>query len=167
MSSSRLIVRNIATTGGRTTVKVEPEFWDALQEISVREGLSINALFREIDETRGENGRTSACCVFILQYYRFAATETGHAAVGHGPILEHPGTSMHPNQSSAWKGQLADAATGIFTPSSPTTEAVPAVDVTAIYAKIGELTLENDFLADVLRKAGLPSTRRRLAGSES
>jgi hypothetical protein len=34
------------------------------------------------------------------------------------------------------------------------------VDVKVLHAKIGELTLENDFLSGALGKAGLPSARR-------
>ena len=36
----------------------------------------------------------------------------------------------------------------------------PAVDLMVLHAKIGELTLENDFLAGALGKAGLPSAKR-------
>ena len=36
----------------------------------------------------------------------------------------------------------------------------PAVDLTVLHAKIGELTLENDFLAGALGKAGLLSAKR-------
>ena len=40
-------------------------------------------------------------------------------------------------------------------------EAAPAVDVKTLHAKIGELTLENDFLSGALGKAGLlPSAKR-------
>jgi hypothetical protein len=36
----------------------------------------------------------------------------------------------------------------------------PAVDVKSLHAKIGELTLENDFLEGALNKAGLLSAKR-------
>jgi transposase len=36
----------------------------------------------------------------------------------------------------------------------------PEVDVKALHAKIGELTLENDFLESALIKAGMLSARR-------
>ena len=36
----------------------------------------------------------------------------------------------------------------------------PAVDLKALHAKIGELTLENDFLEGALSKAGLLSAKR-------
>jgi transposase len=45
-------------------------------------------------------------------------------------------------------------ATGVLT------DPAPAVDVKGFHAKIGELTLENDFLSGALRKAGLLSAKR-------
>jgi transposase len=39
-------------------------------------------------------------------------------------------------------------------------QAAPAVDVKALHAKIGELTLENDFLEGALSKAGLLNAKR-------
>jgi hypothetical protein len=41
------------------------------------------------------------------------------------------------------------------------TEAAPAVDVKTLHAKIGELTLENDFLSGALGKAGLLASAKR------
>jgi transposase len=38
--------------------------------------------------------------------------------------------------------------------------AIPAIDVKSLHAKIGELTLENDFLEGALTKAGLLSAKR-------
>jgi hypothetical protein len=38
--------------------------------------------------------------------------------------------------------------------------ASPSVDVKALHAKIGELTLENDFLEGALSKAGLLNAKR-------
>jgi transposase-like protein len=67
---------------------------------------------------------------------------------------------VHPNQITAWKGQLVDAAAGLFSSGSATPDAAPAVDVKTLHAKIGELTLENDFLSGALCKAGLLSAKR-------
>jgi len=53
---------------------------------------------------------------------------------------------VHPNQVTAWKAQLEGGASDVFGAGSPAT-AAPAVDVKSLHAKIGELTLENDFLA--------------------
>jgi len=40
------------------------------------------------------------------------------------------------------------------------TPATPTVDVKSLHGKIGELTLENDFLEGALTKAGLLSAKR-------
>ena len=65
---------------------------------------------------------------------------------------------VHPNQITSWKAQLAEGATELF--SGGTAAAGPSVDVQRLHAKIGELTLENDFLAGALGKAGLLSVKR-------
>jgi transposase-like protein len=67
---------------------------------------------------------------------------------------------VHPNQITQWKGQLLDGAAGVFGSGGSTPPATPAVDVKSLHAKIGELTLENDFLEGALTKAGLLSARR-------
>ena len=61
---------------------------------------------------------------------------------------------VHPNQITQWKAQLEGGAADVFGSGSGTA-AEPAVDVKALHAKIGELTLENDFLSGALGKAGL------------
>ena len=66
---------------------------------------------------------------------------------------------VHPNQIAQWRTQLLDGASGVFGDTKP--EAAPAVDVKTLHAKIGELTLENDFLSGALGKAGLLASARR------
>ena len=63
---------------------------------------------------------------------------------------------VHPNQITQWKSQLQENATEAFGGD----EKEPPVDVKRLHAKIGELTLENDFLEDALTKAGLLSAKR-------
>ena len=72
-------------------------------------------------------------------------------------LAEH--FDVHPNQITQWKVQLQELAANVFGPGGQGT-AQPAVDVKALHAKIGELTLENDFLEGALTKAGLLSAKR-------
>jgi transposase len=67
---------------------------------------------------------------------------------------------VHPNQVTSWKAQLEGSAAGVFGPGSGNAAAQPTVDVKSLHAKIGELTLENDFLEGALSKAGLLSAKR-------
>ena len=67
---------------------------------------------------------------------------------------------VHPNQITTWKEQLEAGAAEVFGPRAGTADRTPPVDVKALHAKIGELTLENDFLEGALSKAGLLNARR-------
>jgi transposase-like protein len=67
---------------------------------------------------------------------------------------------VHPNQITTWKAQLECGAADVFGPGGGNGSVPPAVDVKSLHAKIGELTLENDFLEGALTKAGLLSAKR-------
>lgn len=66
---------------------------------------------------------------------------------------------IHPNQITQWRDDLLAGAASLFERGH---EGLPeaAVDVKALHAKIGELTLENDFLEGALIKAGMLSAKR-------
>jgi transposase len=67
---------------------------------------------------------------------------------------------VHPTQITAWKAQLVEGAAGLFGAGSVGKSSEPEVDLKTLHAKIGELTLENDFLSAALGKVGYPSARR-------
>ncbi len=64
---------------------------------------------------------------------------------------------VHPNQIAQWKSQLLEQASSVLEQGG-TKE--PSVDVKTLHAKIGELTLENDFLEGALTRAGLPGAKK-------
>jgi predicted DNA-binding ribbon-helix-helix protein len=71
-------------------MRLEPELWDALLEVCQREGRDLNQVIRNVDSMRFAGTRTSAVRVFLLHYFRCAATEMGHVMAGHGPNAERP-----------------------------------------------------------------------------
>ncbi len=67
---------------------------------------------------------------------------------------------VHPNQIGQWRSQLLEGAAGVFGAEKGEAKTASSIDVKTLHAKIGELTLENDFLEGALTKAGLLSARR-------
>ena len=84
-SGSTLVSRNITVTGRRTSVRLEPEMWRALKEISARENCSIHELCSLISFRKNRRtSLTAAIRVFLMLYFRAATTEDGHGKAGHG-----------------------------------------------------------------------------------
>ncbi len=82
---SSLVSRNVTIAGHRTSVRLEPEMWAALQEIARREDRSLNVICTTVDERKGPDGSlTAAIRVFVMAYFREAATDEGHRRAGHG-----------------------------------------------------------------------------------
>ena len=67
---------------------------------------------------------------------------------------------VHPNQITTWRTQLLEGAAGVFGGGGAHAGAEPAVDLKSLHAKIGQLALENDFLAGALTKAGMLSAKK-------
>lgn len=65
---------------------------------------------------------------------------------------------VHPNQVSAWKAQLVERAVEVFGAESDEPDLKPVVK--ELHAKIGELSMANDFLSGALGKAGMLSAKR-------
>jgi putative transposase len=68
-------------------------------------------------------------------------------------LAEH--FDVHPNQIATWKTQLQDGACDVFNPGVGSVAGHPAVDMKSLYAKIGELTLEHDFLRRHAHQGGI------------
>lgn len=58
--------RSLTISGHRTSLSLEPEFWEALRKAAAERKLSLAELVSEIDQTRGERNLSSAVRVWLL-----------------------------------------------------------------------------------------------------
>lgn len=77
---STLVNRNVTVNGHRTSMRLEPSMWDALDEICRREGATIHKLCSMVDSIRAQSSLTAAMRVFILTYFRAAENSASHQA---------------------------------------------------------------------------------------
>jgi|LNFM01.1.fsa_nt_gb predicted DNA-binding ribbon-helix-helix protein len=82
-----LVSRNVTVSGRRTSIRLEQEMWDCMAEIARRERLSIHQIASVVAAIRQGSSLTAKLRVFIVGYFRAAATEAGHAHAGHGQSL--------------------------------------------------------------------------------
>lgn len=98
-----LVGRSVKLFGRPTQIRLEPSYWEALDEICRREDLTVDELCSDLkdrldEQTKRVRGVASvslanAVRVFIVGYYRKAATEKGHDRAGHGrgdPFVSTP-----------------------------------------------------------------------------
>lgn len=52
--TTRPIKRSLTLHGHRTSVTLEPEFWEAFARLAAAEGMSLNALAAAVDDERAE-----------------------------------------------------------------------------------------------------------------
>ena len=64
--TSRPRKHSLTLQGHRSSVSLEPEFWEAFRALARRRGMGLNALASEIDNTRGARGLASAIRVAVL-----------------------------------------------------------------------------------------------------
>ena len=79
---STLVSRNIIVSGHRTSMRLERAMWDALFEVCRSERKTIHAICTHVDQMRDESSLTAALRVFIMTYFRLAATVVAAAAAG-------------------------------------------------------------------------------------
>ena len=104
MGPSRLVNRNVTALRGRTSMRLEPELWVALEEICRRERIAIGEVVKRVEQLGIPGGRTSAVRVYVLRYFKEAATEAGHRLAGHGTEQEHA-----PVAESGWRPDYPSA----------------------------------------------------------
>ena len=88
--------------GRRTSLRLENDVWEALEEICEREDMTVHEVCTLIDQRRKGSSRTAAVRAFILRYFREAASDIGHSHAGHGKLA----AQMHENAVSSKDGNL-------------------------------------------------------------
>ena len=66
---------------------------------------------------------------------------------------------VHANQIGTWRKQLLEHAGEVFDNGSPSLDDAER-QIRDLRAKVGELTMERDFLSDALGRFGRPSAKR-------
>ena len=69
---STLLNRNVWVGRRRTSLRLEADMWQALEEVAGDSGLTIHELCTKIDGVRRESSLTAAVRVFLLRYYKLA-----------------------------------------------------------------------------------------------
>ena len=92
LDGSYPLIRSIHTTReNRSSLRLEPLVWDSLFYICAKEDINIHALCTMLNERRNrdvsedrERYLTAAIRLFVIAYFRCAATEHGHLDAEHG-----------------------------------------------------------------------------------
>lgn len=85
--SSTLKSKNVIVAGRRTSVRLDPLMWDGLTEICERQYATLHSVCTVIAQHKpAKMSLSNAIRVFIVAYFRAAATEEGHTKSGHGSL---------------------------------------------------------------------------------
>ena len=85
---SALVNRTILIGKRRSSIRLEQATWTAFQEVAVRESIAPHQLCARIRNWKPKDiSFTVAVRQYLMEYFRAAATEDGHAQAGHGSII--------------------------------------------------------------------------------
>ena len=68
MTAEGPVKRSVTVAGHRTSLSLEPEFWESLKGIAQRERRTVSGLIGEIDAARGRRNLSSAVRVYVLEH---------------------------------------------------------------------------------------------------
>lgn len=84
---TRLMNKIILINNRRTSMRLCRKEWDALYEVCKIERISKNHLIEMIEANKSEIlGLTYSTRLFLVAYFREAASEDGHKKAGHGQL---------------------------------------------------------------------------------
>lgn len=65
--------RNVTINGRRTSMRLEPIFWEALSEIAAAKHMTISELCTLLKRRRGRRSMTSHIRLFVIEHFRNAS----------------------------------------------------------------------------------------------
>lgn len=71
---------SVTIAGHRTSLSLEPEFWECLCALAREQGIATAALLREIDAARGTRPLSGAVRLYVLHHLR---NQAGRSQVAH------------------------------------------------------------------------------------
>lgn len=77
-----LPARSVVVDGHRTSMRLEPEFWSVLEEISLWEELTVSEICTQISRRRARDNLSSAVRIFTVVYGRSHALAQALEAIG-------------------------------------------------------------------------------------
>ncbi|MGI4945583.1 MAG: ribbon-helix-helix domain-containing protein [Janthinobacterium lividum] len=84
--ASTLVLRSVLNGTKRSTMRLEPEFWTALEGIARAENATVNDLVAQAqDKARGQTGSVR---VFVLQWFGARLTRSTLAAMASTEIAQ-------------------------------------------------------------------------------
>jgi predicted DNA-binding ribbon-helix-helix protein len=92
MQKSPVVKRSIVIDNHKTSVSLEDEFWKGLKEIAALRLTNLSDLVSKIDSQREHGNLSSACRIFVLNFYRsqVPAPEGSaglHEMLAHRPLM--------------------------------------------------------------------------------
>ncbi len=79
---AKLLTRNVVIDGKRTTIRLESDIWDAVDDLCKREKISRHDLCSHVEAGRDGLNRAQAIRAVVVNYFRFALLgESGSISV--------------------------------------------------------------------------------------
>lgn len=88
IGQTALVSRNIRLGDRRTSIKLEPAFWDALHRVARKEGVTVHEICEAVARRTNGYSLTGAVRVFLLSYYSVGAMDPALASVPVGGLPE-------------------------------------------------------------------------------
>ena len=77
---SAIVKHSISVGGHKTSVSLEPPFWDGLKQIAERRSQTVSQVIAEIDSRRQQGNLSSTIRLYVLDHVRASAEANAETA---------------------------------------------------------------------------------------